>query len=148
MCSERPFRAARKQVQDPGTTLLAELPAVAESVGPLRRAASRLGEECGAGEQQVSDIALAVSEACTNAVIHAYRSEDPGTLALAARRMNGIGDFEVRDEGEGLTPRADSPGLGLGLPMIARLTDGFEVRTGPSGRGTTVSMRFQLAEAA
>lgn len=118
-----------------------------ESVAPLRRAASRMARECGASDRQVSDIALAVSEACTNVVIHAYR-EEPGRLALAAEAVDGSVRFEISDEGDGLTPRADSPGLGLGLPLIARLTERFEVRPGPTGRGTTVCMSFRLDEAA
>ena len=127
-------------------TILAEVPAVPESVGSLRRAAGELAERCGADEKLVEDITLAVSEAATNAVVHAYR-EEPGKLALAAESENGALWFRVIDEGEGLTPRADSPGLGLGLPLIAHLTTRFEVRPGPSGRGTELAMAFAISEA-
>lgn len=124
-------------------TILAEVPAVPESVGSLRRAASELAERCGADERLVDDIVLAISEAATNAVVHAYRDE-PGRLALAAESHNGALWFRVIDDGEGLTPRADSPGMGLGLPLIARLTTAFEVRRGPSGRGTELAMGFEM----
>jgi serine/threonine-protein kinase RsbW len=130
-------------VQALPTTMLAQMPAVPESVGPLRRRASELAEELGAPRRKVSDIALAVSEACTNVVIHAYRDE-PGTLALAAESTDGELVMKVLDEGDGLTPRADSPGLGLGLPLIARLSDRFEVHPGPDGRGTELCMAFRL----
>jgi serine/threonine-protein kinase RsbW len=124
-------------------TVLAELPAVPESVGPLRRAARALAEQCGATDRVVSDVTLAVSEACTNVVVHAYR-DAPGVLALSAEACDGEVRFVVDDEGEGLTPRADSPGLGLGLPLIARLTNRFEVLPGPAGRGTRLTMAFRV----
>jgi serine/threonine-protein kinase RsbW len=127
-------------------TILAEVPAVPEAVCSLRRAAGELAERCGADEQLVEDITLAVSEAATNAVIHAYR-EDAGRLALAAECENGALWFRVIDEGTGLSPRADSPGLGLGLPLIARLTSRFEVRPGPEGRGTELAMAFRVPAA-
>jgi anti-sigma regulatory factor (Ser/Thr protein kinase) len=124
-------------------TVLAELPAVPESVGPLRRAARQLAERCGASDQLLADVTLAVSEACTNVVIHAYRDE-PGTLALSGEARDGQVRFVVEDEGDGLSPRADSPGLGLGLPLIARLTQQFEVLPGPAGRGTRIRMAFRV----
>jgi anti-sigma regulatory factor (Ser/Thr protein kinase) len=124
-------------------TVLAELPAVPESVRPLRRAARALAEQCGASERVVSDVTLAVSEACTNVVVHAYRDQ-PGTLALSAEARDGEMCFVVEDEGGGLSPRADSPGLGLGLPLIARLAQRFDVRPGPTGHGTRLTMAFRL----
>jgi serine/threonine-protein kinase RsbW len=123
--------------------VLAEVAATPESVRALRQSASDYAERAGAPRRRVSDIALAVSEACTNAVVHAYR-EQPGRLALNGECRNGEIVFRVVDEGEGLCPRADSPGLGLGLPLIARLTDRFEVNTGPAGRGTELCMAFRL----
>jgi serine/threonine-protein kinase RsbW len=124
-------------------TVLAELPAVPESVGPLRRAARELARKSGADERQLADIVLAVSEACTNVVIHAYRKE-PGRLALSAEAAGGQLRFFVDDEGAGLSPRPDSPGLGLGLPLIARLTQQFEVLPGPHGRGTRLTLAFRI----
>jgi serine/threonine-protein kinase RsbW len=124
-------------------TVLADLPAVPESVGPLRRAARELAEQSGADERVVADITLAVSEACTNVVIHAYR-ETPGRLALSAEAEDDRLRFYVDDEGDGLQPRPDSPGLGLGLPLIARLTEQFEVLPGPRGRGTRLTLGFRI----
>ena len=124
-------------------TVLAELPAVPESIGTLRRAARDVAERCGAADEVASDVALAVSEAATNAVVHAYRDE-PGILALAAQTIDHEVLFRVIDDGAGLIPRPDSPGMGLGLPLIARLAEHFEVRPGPSGRGTELVMSFPL----
>ena len=42
-----------------------------------------------------------------------------------------------------MRPRPDSPGLGLGLPLIAQMAASFEVHERDSG-GTEVRMRFAL----
>ena len=63
---------------------------------------------------------------------------------LAAQTVDHEMLFRVIDDGEGLSPRADSPGMGVGLPLIARLAGRFEVRPGPSGRGTELLMSFPL----
>jgi serine/threonine-protein kinase RsbW len=126
-------------------TFLAELPAVPESVGTIRRFAREVAERCGADDRMASDITLAVSEAATNVVVHAYQDADPGTLALAAEAHDDEVCFEVIDDGGGLMPRPDSPGLGLGLPLIAHLTERFEVRQRAQGRGTELFMAFRLS---
>ena len=51
----------------------------------------------------------------------------------------------VRDEGTGMAPRIDSPGLGLGLPLIAQTAHSLEVRQAPTG-GTEMRMSFRLAD--
>src|SRR5690349_8827038 len=102
------------RLQPPGspltdvTAIPPTLPAVPEGVAPLRRAARELAERCGADERLVADVTLAVSEACTNAVVHAYRGR-PGTLALTAEAHDGHVRFVVADRGDGLCPRPDSP---------------------------------------
>jgi serine/threonine-protein kinase RsbW/stage II sporulation protein AB (anti-sigma F factor) len=51
----------------------------------------------------------------------------------------------VRDEGMGIVPRPDSPGLGLGLPLIATLTESLELGKAPDDR-TEVTMVFRLEQ--
>lgn len=50
----------------------------------------------------------------------------------------------VSDDGHGLKPRRDSPGLGLGLPIISHLVASLGIAAGPDGRGTVVSLEFAL----
>ena len=98
----------------------------------------------------LSDIALAITEAATNAVLHAYRDRDrerPGTVTITADAIDEHVNFSVRDEGSGLAPRVDSPGLGLGLGLIAQVADSADVRAPESG-GTEVVMRFNVSRAA
>jgi serine/threonine-protein kinase RsbW len=96
----------------------------------------------------LSDLALAVTEATTNAVLHAYRDRDtPSIVAIEASRRDDHVRITVRDEGTGLVPRVDSPGLGLGLGLIAQVADATDVRAPESG-GTEVMMRFNLTRTA
>lgn len=119
----------------------------AETTAPAlaRRAAAAFAADEGAPADTLAAIALCVSEAVTNVVVHAYRERDrPGVVELEARRPNGYLCLYVRDEGCGLKPRTDSPGLGLGLPLISRSAAAVEVRNAAAG-GTELVMRFDLA---
>lgn len=122
--------------------LVLSLPARAENVAVVRHAFGGLGEALAVSEQLLSDIKLAVTEACTNVVIHAYPDTE-GPMEIRA----ALGDEElsviVRDEGRGVVPRADSPGLGLGLPLIATLTESLELGTGDDN-ATEVRMTFRI----
>jgi serine/threonine-protein kinase RsbW len=96
----------------------------------------------------LSDIALAVTEAATNVVLHAYRDREvPGSVVIEADRFEDHVCLYVRDQGTGLAPRVDSPGLGLGLGLIAQVADSADVRAPESG-GTEVVMRFNVSRAA
>jgi serine/threonine-protein kinase RsbW len=123
------------------------LPARAENVAVVRHAFGGLGDAIEVDGQRLSDIKLAVSEACTNVVVHAY-GEDEGPMQVEANLdHNDELVVVVRDEGRGITPRTDSPGLGLGLPLIASLTESLELGRDPEHR-TEVRMTFRLQEAA
>jgi len=119
----------------------------AEPVAPAlaRRAAHDFAAREGADADTLAAIALCVSEAVTNAVVHAYDEGDrPGVVELEARRPNGYMCLYVRDRGRGLAARSDSEGLGLGLPLIAQAATAVEVRK-PAEGGTELVMRFDLA---
>jgi len=120
-------------------------PAEAPAPALARRAAGEFAAGEGADPDTLAAIRLCVSEAVTNAVLHAYRGdEEPGPVELEARRPNGYLCLYVRDHGCGLTARGDSPGLGLGLPLISQTAAQMEVREPPAG-GTELVMRFDLA---
>lgn len=122
-------------------TFSAEAPAPALA----RRAAGEFAAEQGADADTLAAVALCVSEAVTNAVMHAYRGhERPGAIEVEARRPNGYLCVYVRDRGCGLGAHDDSPGLGLGLPLISQTAAEVDVRT-PTDGGTELVMRFDLA---
>ncbi len=108
----------------------------------VRHAIGGLGEALDIDDQTLADVKLAVTEACTNAVVHAY-PEGEGPLEVAAFVGEGRLMLVVRDEGRGIVPRTDSPGLGLGLPLIATLAEALELGTDERER-TEVRMTFKL----
>ena len=123
-------------------------PAVAASVAEARNAVSAFAASSGATADALAAVSLAVSEAVTNAVLHAYLDRDqPGPVEVRARREAETVVVEVADEGRGMLPRTDSPGLGLGLPLIAQMTESLEVHDRDGG-GTEIRMAFALAATA
>jgi serine/threonine-protein kinase RsbW/stage II sporulation protein AB (anti-sigma F factor) len=111
----------------------------------MRQAVVDLAERCGMTADAVGDARLAVSEAATNAVIHAYR-ERPGQLRLHASVERGELKLVIADDGDGLLPRTDSPGLGLGLPIMSAVSERCEVVSGPDG--TEIHLAFRCPAAA
>lgn len=113
---------------------------------PQELSAIRRGVKAYAIEHGVLDpdaVALAVSEAVSNVILHAYAgSDEPGHVEVFAQRHmdNGL-VLRVCDEGAGMRPRGDSPGLGVGLPLVATLSQRLEVESRPQG-GTRLSMTF------
>jgi serine/threonine-protein kinase RsbW/stage II sporulation protein AB (anti-sigma F factor) len=119
----------------------ATFPSTPPGVGAIRREIAAFAQHCGMSPQGVDAVRLAVSEAATNAVIHAYRDSE-GDLSVRAGVENGELVVVVADRGIGLAPRGDSPGLGLGMPLMASVTSHFRVVS--RGAGTEVHMAFPL----
>jgi serine/threonine-protein kinase RsbW/stage II sporulation protein AB (anti-sigma F factor) len=111
-------------------------------VGELRRAVAEIARRAGMPDADVDAVRLAASEAASNAVIHAYR-ERAGELRIRARIDDGQLHLVIADEGDGVAPRTDSPGLGLGLPIMAHVSERFEIVSGPDG--TEVHLAFRCA---
>jgi stage II sporulation protein AB (anti-sigma F factor) len=119
-------------------------PASAEHVGAARRAASVAARRAGAEADVLDAVRLAVSEAVSNVVVHGYRqTPDAGNFTVSVEWDLDLLWVIVRDNGCGMRPRTDSPGAGLGLPLIANVTDSFSVSELPDG-GTEVCMTFPL----
>jgi serine/threonine-protein kinase RsbW len=121
------------------------LPARAENIALIRHAFGALGETLAVDEEVLSDVRLAVTEACSNVVVHAYADdESPGPLEVLATLDDGALTVVVRDEGPGIAPHPDSPGLGLGLPLIASLAESVQLGRDEQER-TEVCMTFLLS---
>jgi anti-sigma regulatory factor (Ser/Thr protein kinase)/putative methionine-R-sulfoxide reductase with GAF domain len=126
-------------------SLLTRLPADLESIPLMRRMLRRWLHEAGATQAQAEDLSLATSEACANAIEHAYGPE-PGILEVKAS-VSPSGDalVAVRDYGSWRPPRGAN--RGRGLMLMEGLTDSVEVVRGEEG--TTVQLSRRLgAEAA
>lgn len=120
------------------------LPARAENIALIRHAFGALGEALAVDEELLSDVRLAVTEACSNVVVHAYPEDTPGPLEVLATVNGDILTVVVRDEGPGIAPHPDSPGLGLGLPLIASLAESVQLGRDERER-TEVCMTFSLS---
>lgn len=119
------------------------VPATPESVPFVRNLLTEFASRCGAAPEVLDSIRLAVSEALTNAVVHAYRT-GPGEVQITADRAGGELWVLVADEGCGHQTAPVSPGLGLGLALIAQSSEDFVIIERATG-GTEVRMRFPLA---
>jgi serine/threonine-protein kinase RsbW/stage II sporulation protein AB (anti-sigma F factor) len=89
----------------------------------------------------MDDIVLAVSEATTNVVLHAYPSR-PGTMTVVANMQDGRLHVLVRDHGIGIAPPADTPRPGHGLALMNHVAASLEIVG--SLAGTDVIMTFDL----
>lgn len=125
------------------------MPALPEGVGVVRQALAGMADALAFDPDVLADMKMAVSEACTNVVVHAYASQEPtptpGLLEIDVLADEAGMTVVVRDQGSGILPgdeRAETPALGLGIPLIAALSDSFEIGGGPDG-GTEVRMGFQ-----
>jgi serine/threonine-protein kinase RsbW len=119
------------------------LPAKAENVIVVRQAVAGLAEALGLPEARIADLKTVVTEACNNVVLHAYSGE-PGPLEVTAEPGDDAVEVTILDRGHGFEPRPNpsgEPTLGLGLPLIAALSDGFQI-SGKAGEGTSTSVRF------
>jgi len=118
------------------------LAAEPRSIPAIRGGVTDFAAEQGADRSLVGDIALAVTEAATNAVLHAFIDREPGTVSATAETGPDAIVVSVVDDGRGMMPRADSPGLGLGIPTITQLAASCDIRVGRDGQGTEVRMTF------
>jgi len=130
------------------------IPSDARWLTVVRLAVSGVASRLGASYEDVDDIKVAVSEACTNAIDHAFGEREGGTGTICIRCYPGDDGMriDVEDEGCGFDPaQADvvsdadpEKRGGLGLFLIQKLMDETEVVSRPGG-GTRVTMVKRFA---
>lgn len=119
----------------------------ASSVGWARRAVAELAAAAGMHGERLEDVRLAVSEAVTNSVAYAYEGA-PGEVHVIAAVVSGELWIVIADDGMGMRRRpSEIRGLGLGLGLMARVSDALTILARSSG-GVEVQMRFHLDEQA
>jgi serine/threonine-protein kinase RsbW len=122
------------------------VPADPRELDGLRDTTCRFASEHGLTPARCRDMALALTEACANVVLHAYPAtrragNEPELLVDLATGPDGV-TVHVCDSGVGVDAASDRHGLGLGVDMIRVLADDVAVRSTP-GVGTCVRMRFR-----
>jgi anti-sigma regulatory factor (Ser/Thr protein kinase) len=112
------------------------VPAEPESVVLTRQAVRGVVDALGWSDERRTDVSIAVTEACTNAVLHAY-PDGGGEYEVRVWAAPEELVVAVRDHGQGISPRLPSPvaGLGLGLPLMMAICD--EVSFSSNGEGAT-----------
>lgn len=116
--------------------------ATPEAIAPLRHAVADYARDTGIRGEQLDGVRLAVSEAVTNVVLHAYRAE-PGLVHVTVRVVEHELCVLVADDGVGLAAPAVRPGLGWGLAFITDACDDFTLSERDGG-GAEARMVFRL----
>jgi serine/threonine-protein kinase RsbW len=122
-------------------------PAEVATIGEMRHSVALYAASTGISELMLRDVNICVSEAVTNAVLHAYRDGRAGVVSVGAETSAHEFVLTVSDDGVGFGARPDSPGLGLGLPTMQAAANSMSIEPQPSG-GTRVRMIFALGEPA
>lgn len=116
-----------------------QVPAVASAVSELRR--TLLAEIAGRGFD-ADAVALAVTEAVTNVVRHAYPASEGTVILRAAEDSADELVVAVTDQGVGSrgTTTRTTPSMGLGLALIRELSTSVLIEA--TSTGTTITMHF------
>jgi stage II sporulation protein AB (anti-sigma F factor) len=131
------------QMTDAIASLNQSYPASPASVPRARKAVSAFAAQAGVDGDQLEGVRLVVSEAVSNAVLHAY-DDRHGQIQVTAAVVPGELWVLIADEGHGLrAERTENRGLGLGLGWMAQFSDGLTLLTRSSG-GLEVRLRFDL----
>ena len=126
-----------------GAVFDARYPATADAVASARHQLWAFVRRSGGSERLAATVSLALSEAVTNAVVHAYADRpEPGTVDVSARLVGDELWVTVADAGCGV-PHARPGAVGLGMAIIGRLADTLRLAHPPEG-GFEVQMRFAL----
>jgi serine/threonine-protein kinase RsbW len=119
------------------------IPARAEYITLCRLALTGLARLRPISEELVGDLKLALTEATSNSVRHAY-GDNAGRVEISYELYGDRLVIEVNDEGEGFDPgeNTDLRDLenltegGLGIAIIRAIADEFALTRGPEGRGS------------
>jgi serine/threonine-protein kinase RsbW len=124
-------------------TVRLTIPAKAEYITLVRLALSGLSNLRPLDEETLGDLKLAVTEACSNSVRHAYRDGREGAVQVVYELHPDRLVVEVCDDGDGFAIEQSLPvgGTsltegGLGIAIIRELADELELGPGDSGRGS------------
>jgi len=126
-------------------TVRLTIPAKAEYIMLVRLALSGLSQSRQLPDETLGDLKLAVTEACSNSVRHAYREGREGSVDVVYELHPDRLVVEVSDAGEGFAVSEREPELGedgtlpeggLGIAIIRELADELELGPGDGGQGS------------
>jgi serine/threonine-protein kinase RsbW len=143
--------AATSTTNGSGATVHLTIPARAEYITLCRLALTGIARVSRLSDEVLADLKLALTEAASNSVRHAYAGDDsPGVVEISYELRPDRLVIEVTDEGEGFDP-ADAQGPpeelsegGLGIAIIRAIADEVEIGTQPGGKGSRLRFEKEL----
>jgi serine/threonine-protein kinase RsbW len=130
-------------------TVRLTIPARAEYITLCRLALTGIARLRELSDELLADLKLALTEATSNSVRHAYGDKDPGVVEISYELFPDRLVIEVTDEGEGFDPAAAEASAdelsegGLGIAIIRAIADEVEIGAQPGGKGSR--LRFAKA---
>ena len=125
------------------------IPARAEYITLCRLALTGIGRLRELSDELLADLKLALTEAASNSVRHAYADKDAGVVEISYELFPDRLVIEVTDDGEGFDPATAEVNAdelaegGLGIAIIRAIADEVEIGAQPGGRGSR--LRFEKA---
>ena len=128
------------------------LPARSENEGAARSAISAFAAILNPPVEELGDVRLAVSEAVTNAIVHAYDGDERGLIYISVRLYEDREiSVEISDKGCGIenvekakepfyTTGSGEERCGMGFLVMQSFMDTLSVKS-KVGKGTAVLMR-------
>lgn len=131
-----------------GTLVELAIPANPEYLRVVRLLVSGFLSRLPVSVDEVENMKVAVSEACNNAMQHAYDEGADGRIQIKCSEADGYVVFEVSDSGIGMKSEEDEEMTegGLGFLLIQTLVDEVNIDT-ESSSGTTITMKKKLTAA-
>jgi serine/threonine-protein kinase RsbW len=132
-----------------GAVVRLTIPARAEYITLCRLALTGIGRLRELSDEVLADLKLALTEAASNSVRHAYADPNVGVVEISYELLPDRLVIEVTDDGEGFDPTAAEDGPnelsegGLGIAIIRAIADEVEIGTQAHGRGSR--LRFEKA---
>jgi serine/threonine-protein kinase RsbW len=134
-----------------GATVRLTIPARAEYITLCRLALTGIARVRDLPDEVLADLKLALTEAASNSVRHAYSGDDDtGVVEISYELRPDRLVIEVTDEGEGFDPKeAEGPPEelsegGLGIAIIRAIADEVEIGTQPGGKGSRLRFEKEL----
>jgi serine/threonine-protein kinase RsbW len=135
-----------------GAIVRLTIPARAEYITLCRLALTGIARVRALSEEVLADLKLALTEAASNSVRHAYGDDGTGVVEISYELLPDKLVIEVSDEGEGFdlaeaegAPEELSEG-GLGIAIIRAIADVVEIGAQPGGKGSRLRFEKALAQ--
>src|SRR5947199_4177209 len=132
-----------------GVVVRLTIPARAEYITLCRLALTGIARVRSLSDELLADLKLALTEAASNSVRHAYGEDRPGVVEISYELLPDRLVIEVTDEGGGFDP-GEAKGApeelsegGLGIAIIRAIADEVEIGRRPDGKGSR--LRFEKA---